>query len=333
MTCTFCHAGGMPHRVVALALPGVVAFDLALITQVFGYADEDEYACVVATPKGSPVQSSTGLTVGGTADLAALAEADTVIVAGYSPHDCPSPTVLTALRAAAAGGARMASVCTGAFALAHAGFLDGRTATTHWQDAEALRALSPRITVDPSVLFIDHGDVATSAGVAAGIDLCLHLVRTDFGAGVAHRVARRMVAAPHRAGGQAQFVPPPAAQTGMSGGLGELLDWARLHLAEPLTVPELARRLHLSERQFARRFVAETGVTPLRWLLHQRVYAAMELLEVTDLSLDTVARRSGLGTASTLRRHVTRELGVTPSAYRDTFRGSPAASTPPRSRA
>lgn len=308
----------MTHLVVVVALPGVVAFDLSTVAQVFGHADEDEYACVVATPAGDRVATSTGFDIAGVGDLSAIGDADTVVVPGYRPHTRPDDDTLTALRSARARGARLASVCTGAFALAATGLLDGLAATTHWQDADELARLYPTIDVRPDVLYVDHGTVATSAGVAAGIDLCLQLVRRDHGARVANRIARRMVVPPHRSGGQAQYVAPAPAST-RPAGLAGLTEWLGGHLDEALGVADLARRANLSNRQVTRRFVAETGQSPLQWLLHQRVLAAMELLETTDLPLEAVAQRTGLGTAGTLRRHFHRHVGTTPSAYRDAF--------------
>lgn len=309
----------MPHRVVALALPGVVAFDLSIVAQVFGHPDEAEYDFVVATADGEAVTTSTGFQIAGTTGLHALRRADSVVIPGYRPHARPGEEVLDALRSAHASGARVASVCTGAFALAPTGLLDGLSATTHWQHADELRHSYPSVDVQPDVLYLDHGQLATSAGVAAGIDLSLHLVRQDHGARAANRVARRMVVPPHRQGGQAQYVSPVAAGSPATGTLADLTSWVISHLDRALGVPELASRASLSERQLTRRFIAETGQSPLQWLVHQRVLAAMELLEITDLPLDAVATRTGFGTASTLRRHFHRQVGTTPSAYRTTF--------------
>ena len=220
-------------------------------------------------------------------------------------------------------GARVASICTGAFALAHAGLLDGRRATTHWDSTAALAERFPQVEVDPGVLYVDEGDVLTSAGVAAGVDLCLHIVRRDHGAELAARVARRIVVAPHREGGQAQFIERPIAGPG-SGSLEPTRAWARERLAEPLDVRTMARHACVSERTFARRFRAETGTTPLRWLLAQRVLEARRLLEATDLPVETVAGRAGFGTAASLREHFARATATTPTAYRRAFRGNVA---------
>jgi AraC family transcriptional activator FtrA len=213
----------------------------------------------------------------------------------------------------------MVSVCTGAFALAAAGLLDGRKATTHWQNAAELAARHPNIDVDPDVLYVDDGAVATSAGVAAGIDLCLHVVRRDHGEQAAARIARRMVVAPHRDGGQAQFLQRPLPAAG--DGLASTCAWALDRLTEPLTIAELARHAGWAPRTFARRFVAETGTSPLRWLTAQRLLEARRLLETTDLPIDQVAARSGLGTAANLRLHLARDTATTPTAYRHAYRG------------
>ena len=235
----------------------------------------------------------------------------------------PPAAVLEALRAAHARGARVASICTGAFVLAHAGLLDGRRATTHWAYAERLAERYPAVTVDPGVLYVDEGDVLTSAGVAAGIDLCLHLVRRDHGAEVANAVARRIVVAPaprRRAGAVRRGARCRVAD---EHGLEPTRAWATQRLREPLTVAAMARHAACSERTFARRFRAETGTTPLQWLLRQRVLHARRLLEATDLPVEHVADAAGFGTAASLRAHFRRATATTPLAYRRTFRGSP----------
>ena len=247
-----------------------------------------------------------------------------MLVPGLRPAQWPPPAAaLDALRAAHARGARVASICTGAFVLAHAGLLDGRRATTHWAHAERLAERYPAVTVDPGVLYVDEGDVLTSAGVAAGIDLCLHLVRRDHGAEVANAVARRIVVAPHRDGGQAQFVEAPVPVADGARARSRTRAWALERLREPLTVAAMARHAACSERTFARRFRAETGTTPLQWLLGQRVLHARRLLEATDLPVEHVADAAGFGTAASLRAHFRRATATTPLAYRRTFRGSP----------
>ena len=299
-----------------LAIGEVVAFDLAIATQVFGHRDEDLYALEVCGEAPGPVPTSTGFALLVPAGLDALARADTVVVPGYVPRPgALSPALLDALRAAAARGARMVSICTGAFALAHAGLLDGRRATTHWQHAAALAARFPRVTVDEDVLFVDEGRVLTSAGVAAGIDLCLHIVRGDHGTEAANRTARRMVVSPLREGGQAQYVTAPVAAV-PGGGLAATRTWMLQHLGEPLAVADCARHAGWSGRSFARRFSAETGTSPLRWLHAQRVLEARRLLESTDLSVEEVAVRCGFGTSTALRQHFRRLTRTTPTAYR-----------------
>jgi len=310
------------HTVVALALPDVVAFDLAIPAQIFGHRTERErYHFTVCTPVPGPVPTSTGFAVQAEHGLAALAAADTVVVPGYWPPQHPGEPVVTALQVAAARGARMVSVCTGAFALAAADLLDGRRATTHWHDAADLAARYPRVQVDPDVLWVDEGQILTSAGVAAGIDLCLHLVRADHGADAAVRIARRMVVAPHRDGGQAQWLQRPLPPPGQ--GLADTCAWALQHLAQPLSVADLAEHAGWAPRSLARRFLDETGLTPLRWLTAQRVLEARRLLEATDLPVEQVAGRCGLGTAANLRLHLARDASTTPTAYRAAYQGRP----------
>jgi transcriptional regulator GlxA family with amidase domain len=310
------------HHVTVLALADVVAFDLSTPAQVFGN-EPGRYAFTACGVRAGRVPSTTGFAIDVPRGLDAVAEADTVLVPGLRPPQWPPPAAaLDALRAAHARGARVASICTGAFVLAQAGLLDGRRATTHWAHAERLARRYPAVTVDPGVLYVDEGDVLTSAGVAAGIDLCLHLVRRDHGAEVANAVARRIVVAPHRDGGQAQFVEaplPPASDRGLQATRA----WAAQRLRDPLTVAALARHAACSERTFARRFRAETGTTPLQWLLGQRVLHARRLLEATDLPVEHVADEAGFGTAASLRSHFRRATATTPLAYRRTFRGSP----------
>jgi transcriptional regulator GlxA family with amidase domain len=249
-----------------------------------------------------------------------LVRAETVIVPAVEDVDADiSGELLDALRAAHAAGARMVSLCTGAFVLAAAGVLDGLCATTHWAHTEALAARYPQVTVDPDVLYVDNGAVLASAGKAAAIDLCLHLIRRDHGTTVANAVARRLVVPPHRAGGQAQFVanPVPARDDHP---LADLFPWAIRRLGEPLTVEDLARQANMSSRNLARHFKAATGSTPLQWLSAQRIRLAQELLENTDTGIDAIAQASGMGTATTLRRHFHRTVGVPPDTYRRTFR-------------
>lgn len=254
-----------------------------------------------------------------------LARAGTVIVPGWADIDVDPPADLVeAVRAAHEAGARVASLCTGAFVLAAAGLLDGRRATTHWAHTDVLAARYPSIEVDPDVLYVDNGSVLTSAGKAAAMDLCLHLVRRDHGSAVANTVARRLVVPPHRAGGQAQFVTTPVPDQD-DHPLGGLLPWITERLDRPLTVEDLARQANMSSRNLARHFRSATGTTPLRWLLTQRIRRAQELLERTDDGIDLIAEATGMGTAATLRRHFNRTVGVPPDSYRRTFRAASAA--------
>lgn len=308
------------HRIAVLALDRVVAFDLAIPAQVFGHRDERErYSLCICAERPGPVRTSTGFEVVASRGLDAVREADTVVVPGIEEPTAQQPAaVLAALREADARGARLISICTGAFALAAAGVLDGRRVATHWRDAPAFQALYPELDVDSQVLYVDEGRVLTSAGVAAGIDLCLHVVARDHGTERANAVARRMIVAPHRGGGQAQFVERPVPADG--GGLAATRAWMLEHLDRPLTVAQMARHAVCSERSFARHFRAETGTSPLRWLHEQRVLHARRLLEESDLPVEDVAARSGFGTATTLREHFTRALRTTPTAYRRAFR-------------
>src|SRR3954470_22806301 len=312
----------LPMRIAVLALESVVAFDMATPAQVF----RGPYSFELCAVRPGPVPTSTGFSVVADHGLEALERAHTVIVPGYDTIDRPpDAAVLDALRAARARGARTVSICTGAFALAHAGLLDGRRATTHWRYAPYLAEWFPAIDVDPDVLYVDEGDVLTSAGVAAGIDLCLHIVRCDHGAEVAAKVARRIVVAPHRDGGQAQFVERPL-PAGAGGSLAATRAWALEQLDRPLDVAALARHACCSERTFARRFRAETGTTPLQWLLSQRVREAERMLERTGLPVEEIATRCGFGTAASLREHFGRVNATTPSGYRRAFRGTVSAS-------
>ena len=330
------------HRVALLALERVVTFDLAVPATVFGgaafgasdlvdaagfpiaLAARSRYEVRVCAP-GRRVRTADGFALDVAHGLCALAWADTVGVPGVASLDRDLPAaVLTALRAAHARGARVVSICTGAFVLAAAGLLDRRRATTHWAAAARLAAAYPQVAVDPAVLYVDEGSVCTSAGVAAGIDLCLHLVRRDYGTEEANAIARGMVVAPHRSGGQAQFAEAPV-PTVDDGSLEGTRRWALARLADPLTVDVLARHAAVSRRTFARRFAAETGTTPLQWLLAQRVLLARRLLETTDEPVARVAALAGFGDALSLRQHFGRATATTPLVYRRTFRGRAAA--------
>jgi len=316
-------AGPRPHRVVALVAGEVVAFDLAIPAQAFGRAPQ-LYDWAVCAPAAGAMPTENGFDVLVPHGLEALERADTVIVPGIGDRAWPlAPEPLAALRAAAARGARVASICTGAFVLAAAGLLEGRRAATHWRYAELLAREFPAVSVDPGVLYVDEGDVLTSAGVAAGIDLCLHIVRHDHGAEAANAIARTMVVAAHREGGQAQFVDRPL-PSAAGDGLAATRAWMQDRLSEPLSVEEMARHAGYSARTFARRFRAETGTTPLQWLIGLRVTEARRLLEATDASIEEVAARAGFGGAVALRQHFARVVGTSPTAYRRAFRGSAA---------
>jgi AraC family transcriptional regulator, transcriptional activator FtrA len=315
------------HVVAALVGRRCAAFELGVVHEVFGL-DRSEYSdpwyeCRVVAAFGSPIPVTDGSwTVNTPWSIEDLADADTIVVVTWPGFDTPSPPkVLAAMREAHERGARIMSVCSGAFLLAEAGLLDGRRATTHWMYATALADRYPTVEVDPDVLFVDGGDgIYTSAGTAAGIDLCLHVVRLDRGAAVANAVARRMVVPPQRAGGQAQFVAAPVPDLPDDDTMAETLAWAVENLDQPLQVEEMARRALLSPRTFARRFVEVTGTTPARWLARQRVLHAQHLLEATDLPVEEVARRCGFGSGTTLRAHFREAVGTSPLSYRRAFR-------------
>jgi transcriptional regulator GlxA family with amidase domain len=313
---------------VVVAAP-VPAFELGVVSEIFGLRRMDPtlpaYRYAVCAERPGPLPSSTGFAVTPTHSLRRLATADLIIVTGAAPP-VPPPTyaLISALRRAVARGATVAAVCTGAFVLAEAGLLDGRRATTHWGYAHRLAGRYPAVTVDPDRIYVVDGPIATSAGASAAIDLCLHLIRSAHGADVANRVAREMVVPAHRNGGQAQYTPTPVADPRRAGsdGLSALLDWAAGHLDEDLSVDALALRAAMSPRTFARHFTDATGTTPAAWVRDQRVRRAEELLESGAGTVASVARRCGLGSADTLRRHLVRMRGVTPEQYRITF-GTP----------
>lgn len=312
--------------VAVLALDGVVGFDLTIPGQVFGTANHmaggTVYEIRVATP-GRTVRTASGfgvLELRTEWGLEALDDADTIVVPGRSdPTAEPAPAVLAALRAADARGARITSVCNGAFTLAAAGLLDGRRATTHWRDAAELARRYPQVTVDPAVLYVEDGNLCTSAGVAAGLDMCLHLVRHDLGAAVAADTARHIVMPPQRQGGQAQFIVHPDPGSGTSD-LGDTLHWMTANLDRPLTLADIAEHAALSVRSLNRHFRAQVGTTPLQWLLNARIRYARELLETTDHTVEIVSRRAGFANATAMRHHFTRHTGIAPQHYRANFR-------------
>ncbi|MDG4820670.1 DJ-1/PfpI family protein [Asanoa sp. WMMD1127] len=319
----------MTHRIAVLALDHVVGLDLGTPAQVFGTArdaaNQRFYEVSVCTAGGRPVRCTAGYTVHPDHDLALAETADTVIVPGI--HDGPpltdgvvDPEVAAALRAAHARGARVMSICTGSFVLAAAGLLDGRQATTHWAYAERFRRFHPTVDLDPGVLFVDDGDLLTSAGVAAGIDLCLHVIRRDHGAAVANHAARRCVVPPWRDGGQKQFIERPLPDGDGAASTAGTRSWTLERLGEPVTLAAMAAHANMSVRTFTRRFREETGVSPARWLLRQRTDHARRLLETTELGVDQVARHAGFGTAAALRQQLHAAIGVSPTTYRRTFR-------------
>jgi AraC family transcriptional regulator, transcriptional activator FtrA len=311
------------HRVAAVAYDRLCTFEFGIVVEVFGLPrpelDVEWYRFDVCSIDPGPLRATGGVTVQPAAGLRTLRRADTIIIPGWrDPDEQPPAALLEAVRAAHARGVRLVTICSGVFVLAAAGLLDGRRATTHWRYVDRLRARYPRIQVEPDVLFVDDGPILTSAGSAAGIDLCLHLVRQDYGAEIANRVARRMIVPPLRDGGQSQYVPAPARATpGHS--LSPVLEWARRRLSDPLPVDALASRAGMSPRTFARRFREETGTTPHQWLTHQRLLAAQRRLETTSDSVDEIAMAVGFQTAATLQLHFRRALRTTPTAYRRRF--------------
>lgn len=314
-----------PHRVAVAVTTGAPIFELAVPCEIFGIDRPDLadpwYDLQVCSPEPDTVVGG-GFLAQAAGDMSDLAGADTVVVPSCAnTHADPPPALVEAVREAHRAGARIAGICSGAFVLAAAGLLDGRRATTHWMHADQLTRRHPGVEVDPKVLYVEDGGIFTSAGTAAGIDLCLELVRRDHGAAVANMLARRLVTPPHRSGGQAQYIELPATPHQKTT-LAPLLDWARTHLDEPLTLDALAHQAHLSRRTLARRFEETLEMPPLRWLQQERIRHAQHLLETTSLTTDTVAARSGLGSAANLRRHFLREVGLPPQGYRRTFQAS-----------
>ncbi|MDF6043022.1 helix-turn-helix domain-containing protein [Streptomyces sp. JH14] len=309
------------HRVAVVAPSPVSMFNLAIPEMLFEKAEVDGgpgYEVIVCTPVPGRIATTGGLSLVVDRGLDAVHDADTVLVAGTGHRYEPDPLTVAAVRDAAAAGKRIASICSGAFVLAEAGLLEGRSATTYWELAEELRTRYPALDLKGDVLYVHDGSVMTSSGYAAGIDLCLHIIRSDYGAAVANRVARAALVAPVRPGGQTQFTQTPLPPE-LGNSYADTRGWAMRHLDEPLTLTDLARHARVSVRTLTRRFHAESGVSPLQWLLHQRIERAKELLETTTLPMDQVARACGLGTADSLRSHVVRRTGLTPSAYRAQF--------------
>ncbi|WBB70561.1 transcriptional regulator FtrA [Micromonospora sp. WMMD812] len=320
------------RSVTVLAYAGMSVFETGIVTEVFGLPrpefDVDWYDLRVCAERPGPVPMVGGANLHTPYGLDVLAAARTVIVPGVPDVTAdPSPALVAALRRAHRRGARIMSICSGAFALAGAGLLDGRRATTHWQYADLLARRYPAVDVDPDVLYLDDGDLLTSAGSAAGLDLCVHLVRRDHGAAIANAVARRLVIPPHRDGGQAQYIEAPVPDDPDDDRIAGSIAWALAHLAEPLTVARLAGQAHMSTRTYLRHFARATGTSPIRWLIDQRVRASVALLETTDAPVEEIAATMGFDTPVTYRHHFGRAMRTSPSAYRRAFRtgGGPTA--------
>ncbi|MGY1590385.1 helix-turn-helix domain-containing protein [Geodermatophilus sp. SYSU D00708] len=318
-------ARGRPLVVSCVVADGLVgSFGLGVAAEVFGYDRRamglPRFDFALVTEQPGVVRTDTGIPITIEHGLERLAASDIVTITAWELFSrVPTPQLLDAFRTAHANGALIVSQCTGAFVLAEAGLLDGQRATTHWKYAGELAARYPAVHVDPTVLYVDNGSIITGAGTAAGVDTLLHVVRREWGAAAANALAREMVVPPHRDGGQAQFIDAPVA-TCEDDLLGAVLEWASAHLAEDISVEVLARRALMSPRSFARRFKATTGTTPHAWLLGQRLAAAEELLENSDAPVEEIARLVGFGTAAGLREQFTRRRGVSPRAYRQTFR-------------
>ncbi|MEW9553051.1 transcriptional regulator FtrA [Nonomuraea sp. NPDC050783] len=322
-------APARPHQVAVLVFDGMAPFELGCVVELFGLPrpelDVPWYDLKVCAETPEPLRVVGGFTLRAEHGLDVLAAAETVIVPGVADVRGPVPAgLVAALRRAGERGARLVSICSGAFALAAAGLLDGRPATTHWRYAALLQERFPAVRVNPSVLYVDDGDVLTSAGSAAGLDLLIHLVRTDHGPGVANAVARRLVVPPHREGGQAQFIEAAVTPVGDDDAVARAMTWALEHLAEPITVADLARAATMSQRSFIRHFRRQTGTSPLRWVIAQRVAASLPMLESTGAPVEEIGAAVGFESAVTFRHHFAKAMRTSPSAYRRTFAtGSP----------
>ncbi len=317
-----------PHRVVVLALDGVIPFELSLVSRIFdtavGPAGEPLYEVLTCSLDGEPVRTCADFSIGVRYDAHVLATADTLVIPAAEELDAITgpdalPDGLAGALALLRPGTRIASICIGSYVLAAAGLLDGRPATTHWNHAEDFRRRFPAVRVTPDVLYVDDGDVLTSAGAASGLDLCLHLVRRDHGSKVANAVARSCVVPPWRDGGQAQYVERPVPPSRSGSSTAQTRAWALERLHEPLRLADLAGHAGMSRRTFTRRFRDEVGASPAQWLIQQRVELARQLLEDTDLPVDSIAVRAGFGTGASLRQHLHSALGVSPHTYRRTF--------------
>ncbi len=313
------------RTVSVLAYPGMSVFETGIVTEVFGLPrpefDRDWYEVTLCAQQPGPVPVLGGASLHTPHGLDVFARASTVIVPGVSDVAADiSDELVAALQLAYQRGARVMSICSGAFALAAAGLLDGRRATTHWRYADLLRRRFPAVDVDPDVLYIDLGDVLTSAGSAAGLDLCLHVIRQDHGAAIANAVARRLVTQPQRDGGQAQFIEAPVNTSTDDDAVARSMDWALEHLGQPITVETLADRARMSPRTYLRHFARSTGTSPIRWLINQRVQASLALLETTDAPIEQLAKAVGFDSPITYRHHFGRAMRTSPAAYRRAFR-------------
>ncbi|RSZ60528.1 helix-turn-helix domain-containing protein [Massilia atriviolacea] len=319
------------RKVAIIAFDGITPFHLSVPCLVFGTDAGDgaaaRFELAVCAVEAGPLRTSAGFAIAPESGLAALDDADIVVMPAWH-DDCRSapPVLLDALRRAHARGARVVGLCLGAFPLAQAGLLDGRTAATHWAAADAFASLYPKVQVNQEVLYVDQGDVLTSAGVAAGLDCCLHLLRQLCGAEIANRVARRLLIAPHRDGGQAQFIERPLPVSHSEGRFAQVLDWVARHPQHAHSIDALAERAAMSRRNFTRHFRQSTGTSFKQWLLNQRMAHAQRMLESGDASIEVVAQEAGFGTALSLRQHFRTVLRTSPSAYRKLFRSDqPAA--------
>lgn len=315
------------RRVATLIYEGLGTFEFGIVVEVFGLRRTELtvpwYDFEVCSFQRAPVRAAGGIRIQAPGNLRSLERAGTIIIPGWKFDSGPAPkALLQALRSAHAAGARLVSICSGVFLLAETGLLDGKQVTAHWRQVDRFAARFPQVKLNPDVLYVDEGSILTSAGSAAGIDLCLHIVRLDYGAEIANQIARRLVMPPHREGGQAQYVEDPI-RSPADGGLAPVLEWAQSHLHRALPVRDLARKAGMSERTFARQFRQQTGTTPHQWLMHQRLLAAQRRLEKTTDPIDQIAEAVGIESAATLRLHFHRVLRTTPTAYRRRFTHAP----------
>lgn len=319
------------HSVAILAYDGMTGFESGLAAEIFGMTELSErFSAGIARPwytvklcsEAGEIRLLGGATIRTAYGLSDLADADTVVIPSVRDVDQPtSPGLIEALKVAESRGARLVSICSGAFALAAAGVLEGRKATTHWIYTDLLKQRYPGIDVDSAPLYVDNGTVLTSAGCAAGLDLCLHIVRSDHGVRVANDVARRLVVSPHRAGGQAQYIETPVPEPATDGRIAAGMAWALENLDRPITLDDLAAQSMMSRRSYLRQFAKATGTTPIKWLIEQRIQASLALLEASDLSIEQIAVRVGFESPATYRHHFVRQVHTTPSDYRSAFTG------------